>query len=159
MNLLEIINIRKLCGKTFDKWKCHRHLSKTIDLVASKNFQQHLFFFCKRSEHILKLSPWQNSFHFVKLFQFLLGLLSALLFGSFFKFLLSHGCDHLIHEFIWSDYLIYVPISTEICSKSKIFLDESKLKQHIKVNYPVTRIHGKAVESDLPTQRKSLLFD
>ena len=57
----------------------------------------------KSSEHILKLSPWHNSFHLVNLFQFLLGLLSALFFGSLLKFLLSHGCVHLIHEFIWSD--------------------------------------------------------
>ena len=113
----------------------------------------------KRSERILKLSQWQNSFHLVKLFQFLLGLLSALFFlVHFFKFPLSHGCVHLIHEFIWSDYLIYVTISTKICSKSKTFLDESKLKQHIKVNYPDTRIHGKAVESDLSTQMKNFLI-
>ena len=29
---------------------------------------------------------------------------------------------------------------TNICSKSKTDSDESKLKQYIKVNYPVTRI-------------------
>ena len=46
MTLLEIINFKKLKRineKTFDKWKCQPHLSKTTDLVASKNSQQHLF--------------------------------------------------------------------------------------------------------------------
>ena len=43
----------------------------------------------KRSEHILTQSPRHNWFHLVKLFLFLLSLVSALFIRSFFKFLIS----------------------------------------------------------------------
>ena len=45
----------------------------------------------KRFEYILKLSPRHNWFPLVKLFQFLLCLISALFIQSFLEFLLSRG--------------------------------------------------------------------
>ena len=49
------------------------------------------FSLSKTSQHILKPSPRFKCFHLVKLFQFLLSLISALFIRSFFNFLLSRG--------------------------------------------------------------------